>query len=706
MPEPGKNLRTLLNGLTEVRGALAADARGVLEEVTSSELSERDGAVTARALGELATAGTTLGLSRLELLLVRGPGSATVTAVRPDAFVLARVDPARGTAQVEEALRAWAGDGGAKAASSSGRGRAVPPPLPQGPAAEAAPAAAVPTPMPAPSVAGARSDPWAAWRRSLVRGLLTEAAAQRRELLDTSAGAGRAGAEPIAPAALDRAMLALVQGAGSVLAGDGLAGVRALEPLAAEAHGNLSVRWLALHWSGRAALKSGNSPEARTRLTQALALAKQLDGEALSASQWTAGELLAQDGDPARALSYLAAARAGFERLGDGWGLGQARLAEARVLIALDREQDALAAARAAAAANPSWEEPPVFLARRALARGELGEAEGFLRSARGASAERARSLVDAIRRKLVSQEDAAEFLRESDAPPTARSIRAMERIARTAPRFLQAREALAWMLLKVGKYGDASTLFRGLLAQPLGQADRASVMLGLGCIAHAQQPGKDADVRLHAAVTAARPVQASSGPGDDALPAPSASSLPGRSSQLTSGGPVFSGRLSEFPLPDVVEFVRSARRTGLLVCSSERGMAAVHFRAGRITGAESAGTPDVGELLLRARKISSVALRALRTADQPDHVLAELLVREGLVEAAAVEEALRWRVELTILELVRWKDGEFAFSREGEDEPAGAPVPVEFDAQDVLLNVLRQLDEDARASSAPALRP
>jgi hypothetical protein len=154
------------------------------------------------------------------------------------------------------------------------------------------------------------------------------------------------------------------------------------------------------------------------------------------------------------------------------------------------------------------------------------------------------------------------------------------------------------------------------------------------------------------------------------------------------------------------VEFVRSARRTGLLVCSSESGMAAMHFRDGRITGAESKGTPDVGELLLQARKLSSVALRSVRTADQPDHLLGELLVREGLVDAAAVEEALRRRVELIVLELLRWKDGEFAFSREAEDEAAKTALPVELDAQDVLLNVFRQMDEEARARPAPALQP
>jgi len=150
---------------------------------------------------------------------------------------------------------------------------------------------------------------------------------------------------------------------------------------------------------------------------------------------------------------------------------------------------------------------------------------------------------------------------------------------------------------------------------------------------------------------------------------------------------------------------VRSARRTGLLVCSSEKGMAAVHFRDGRITGATSPGMPDLGEVLLRARKISSVALRAVRTSHpgpQPDHVIGEALLREGIVDAATLRDAIRRQVEMVVLELVRWKEGEFAFNREGDGDPASTPVPVELDAQDVLLNVLKQMDEDARAPAAP----
>jgi predicted regulator of Ras-like GTPase activity (Roadblock/LC7/MglB family) len=721
-------LPSILDEMSEIRAALTADARGRLKAATSPEQAERNAAAMAAALGELAAAGSAVGLARLELLLVKGATHATVTAARDDELLSVEVDPAKGTGHVEKVLHAWAtGAPVPTAAPSSARavpaatkgpprtagagGRQTPPPVP---AARAAPAA--------PARDAFEGDPWAGLRHALLRGLLTEAATRRRAIAEAPAANARAGAEPLPAAELDRAMQALLQGIGSVLAGDGVGGSRTLEPLAGTAQRNLSLRWLALYWSGRGALRSGISAAARTHLTQALLLAKQLDAAAVAASQWVAAEVLAHDADHGRALACLGAARAGFGKLEDRWGVGRTWLVEARVVAAQGKDEAAVAAAQEAWATDAAWEEPAVFLARRALQRGDLGEAEATLRQVSGPASERVRAVIEAIRQRHVTQADAGEFLRESDAAPSARSIRALERIAQDAPRFVQAREALAWMLLKLGKYSEASTIFRGLVAQPLAAPDRASVMLGLGCIAHAQQSGKDPDARLQAAVMAGANLSPPSPPlhgveggawGGEAdvvpLPLPhlSTTSLPARSSQMGGAASVFQGQLSVFALPDVIEFVRSARRTGVLVCSSERGMAAMQFRDGRITGATLPGAPDVGELLVRARKLSTVALRAVRTAqpaDAPDHVIADRIVKEGLADEAAVRDALRRKVEGAIYEVLRWNGGEFAFNRDADAAPAAAQSQVEFDAQDVLLNVLKQMDEDARARSAPGV--
>jgi hypothetical protein len=171
----------------------------------------------------------------------------------------------------------------------------------------------------------------------------------------------------------------------------------------------------------------------------------------------------------------------------------------------------------------------------------------------------------------------------------------------------------------------------------------------------------------------------------------------------------VFSGQLGDFAVPDLLEFLRSARRTGLLVCSSAGVMAAVRFRDGFVTGAAAPGTPDLGEALVRLRKVSALALAAVAKPDaagEPDHVLGDALVREGLVDLAAVHEAQRLQIELAIRQLVQWKDGEFAFSRDAELEGRSTEGSVALDAQAVLLEVFRQMDEASRADAGAEASP
>ena len=65
------------------------------------------------------------------------------------------------------------------------------------------------------------------------------------------------------------------------------------------------------------------------------------------------------------------------------------------------------------------------------------------------------------------------------------------------------------------------------------------------------------------------------------------------------------------------------------------------------------------------------------------------------------MQAALERRVELTVRELLAWKDGEFAFSRDGEGEPERTALSVEVDPQVVLLNFFKEQDERSRAGAA-----
>jgi hypothetical protein len=681
--------------LPELRESLAVDRRGQIVAASpgASATPEKAAALT-RTLSTVVEVGGLLGLGTPELVHVRGDHSSSVAAIRSDGFLRLVVDPARGTGAAEKAARTWIRGG---APPPAARPAAPPPPaaaanLPPRPAATAVgvPAQGADV-QPAPRPPAAR-DAWAALRHALGRAQLTEAAALRAEL-PGSGNPARAGSEPVTREDCDRVVQALLEGIGSVMAGDGVGGARILKPHTTDGS-NLSFRWLALQWSARAAVRSGAIPAARGHIQGALTVARQLDVEARAMSQWTAAEVLAHDGDAMRALAWVSESRQRFERARDRWGIGQTWLTAARVLSTTEQPDGAAEAARHAAEHLPESEEPVVLLARLAVMRGDAAGAEELLRPLRSQSAEKVRALIEAIRAGHVTRPDAVEFLREQDAAPSQRALRALGRIASTAPAFPQAREALAWMLLRIGKYEEAGGVFRALLTQRLSPADRASVMLGLGCIANATRHGGLADV-----VSPAEP------PAPDTLP-PTVSQVVAGAATAANGGAdaVLSGDLASFTLPDLLEFLRTASRTGLLVCSSPAGMGALRFRNGRITAAASPSAPGVGDFLVRAGRTSADTLQALAATvgEKVEALAPEHILRAGLADARAVEQALTLQLGVALRELIAWKDGEFAFNRDTRPEEP-QPAPVAVDAQAVLLDVVRQLDEAGREAPAAA---
>jgi tetratricopeptide (TPR) repeat protein len=687
-----------LGELTEVRGALTADRRGQVH-ATVKDLPDAadEAAAMAVAVTELAAAGAALGFEALLRLELKSQRRTTITAVRADLLLLVDLDPIKRLTRTVETLDAWQ-RGELLPAAAAG-------PAPSGltgmlPIAEPAPP---PRPRAAPPPAATRlvavDDPWGSLRRALVRGHLTRATAFQQAIVEAGATlAPVPGSELLPAATLQTAMQRLLEGIGSIMSGDPMGGARSLSELAEETQPNASIRWLAHYWSARAALQGGGAEAARDHVRDTLALSRQLDVEARGVSQLLAAELLARGGDLTKALSWLAEARGRFERVTDQWGLGQSWLAEARILAVSD-EAACVAAAQRARDADPAWDEPQVFLASRAVMAGEPARARDALGEIHSPSADRLRTLLEAVAQQQISLPDAGEFLRIAQAPPSSQNLRSLERVANASPRFFQARETLAWLLVKLGRYAAAREIFEWLLKQPYGAADRTLVDLGLNCTTTALEAAGHPPP-AGAAAKATQDTARSPAPGlaDSAL-------LPQGARTAFSGlDSMFSGRLSVFSLADLVEFLRTARRTGLLVCSSQGGMGAFRFHNGKITGAAAPSTPSVGELLVRKGTITAEALAAVGPAREGtlvDPGLADRLVQGGAVDAAAVREAGRQQIEQVLRELIEWSDGEFAFTKE-EEAPPASDTTIEVDAQHLLLELFRERDESSRDPFAP----
>ena len=622
-----------LDELPEAASAIVADREGAV--LHAPEGSEDAAAAVASAIRELEAAGRALGLAGLHAVSVRG--SAVSTAVVRDAgFLFTPAAPARASDTLAKALERWS--------------------LPQ---------------------AGATArDSWASLRDALVRGRIADAIGYWREISAAPPlSEARAGSEPLHRDELDGTIERLVSGVAGALAHDALGSLRWLQPLAAPSQRNLSIRWVALHFCSRAALDTGDLAAAVTCARDAMALSAQLDDAARAVSGWTLAEALALHSGPEHATEPLTQACETFSRIGDGWGLARARLAAARIFSSGARETDADAAAAEATEADPSWDEPHLFRVRRLLLHGDVAGAEQVLEPLHTPGAERERAVVEALKRRLLSTLQLGEFLAARDAHPTSSRMDALKRIAAAAPSFTQAREAMAVMLLRLGRYDEAKAMFDELAAAQHG-AERSSLFATMGGLAVARRLATLPAAKQRAAPQA-QPARAE-----------------------TPGQVMLRGNLGAMALSDIFELLRMARRSGVLACTSAKGTIKLRFSEGYIADALSSASPDVLDLLVRSGDVQEPALRtfAHQRTTSSGRALGELLMRKGLIAGPALRPALEKQIALAVRELLQWDSGEFLFDR--VDGVAKSELDATIDPQRLLLELHTESDEASRDES------
>jgi tetratricopeptide (TPR) repeat protein len=520
-------------------------------------------------------------------------------------------------------------------------------------------------------------DSWASLRDALVRGRIADAIGHWREIAAAPPlSEARAGSEPLHREELDDAIESLVCAIAGALAHDALGSLRWLQQLAAPSQRNLSIRWLAQTWSSRAALEAGDVATAARHAREALLLSAQLDDAARAVSNWILAEALAFEAGAEQALGPLAQACETFANMGDRWGTARARFAEARILATFGREGDADAAAVLAEQADPAWDEPHLFRAQRFLLGGDVASCEQVLAPLQTRGAERERARVDALRSRVLTITELGEFLDARDGHPTSAKIEALKRIAAVAPTFAQAREALAQMLLRLGRYEEAKAIFDELLAREHGAAERSSLFAAMSGLAVA--------LRL------------ASKPAAKRRAAPQAQIARNE----TPGQIMLRGNLAAMALFDVFELLRMGRRSGVLACTSAKGTVKLRFNEGYIADALSSASPDVVELLVGSGDLSEQALRtfAQQRAGSSGRAVGEVLVRRSLVTGAALRPALERQIALAVRELLQWQSGEFLFER--VDGVAKSELDAAIDPQRLLLEITAESDEAARDES------
>ncbi|HMB71170.1 MAG TPA: DUF4388 domain-containing protein [bacterium] len=153
-------------------------------------------------------------------------------------------------------------------------------------------------------------------------------------------------------------------------------------------------------------------------------------------------------------------------------------------------------------------------------------------------------------------------------------------------------------------------------------------------------------------------------------------------------------GRLHVIDSMSVLQMLNSARVTGRLRLWNRENRADVFFDAGNITFARVTNRSSrLGEYLVSQGAITRGALEWAAAARDGDRKkLGVHLVEEGLVEEAAVREAVTAQIREVVFEIVKWRDGKFAF-REGE-RPMNEDILNDVPLDHLMLEGVRRMDE------------
>lgn len=153
-------------------------------------------------------------------------------------------------------------------------------------------------------------------------------------------------------------------------------------------------------------------------------------------------------------------------------------------------------------------------------------------------------------------------------------------------------------------------------------------------------------------------------------------------------------GDFRSFPVTDLLQWVESSRKTGVIEIEQRHIKKAIVCREGRIVACTSDDpSTRLGQSLLAQGKITESQLQdALAVHEASGKILGEVLVESGMVTLDVVVEHVAAKAEEAIYGLFDQEDAFFRFDEEGE-EPVYL-VAVDLNVQDILLKGLKRYDE------------
>ena len=169
------------------------------------------------------------------------------------------------------------------------------------------------------------------------------------------------------------------------------------------------------------------------------------------------------------------------------------------------------------------------------------------------------------------------------------------------------------------------------------------------------------------------------------------------------------SGNIEDVSVADALQFIHLGGRTGTLTLTCGEAKAGIGFHQGRIVNAWAPGGKRLGELLIEEGVLQPATLEeALRRqeSEHPRRSIGQILVAMNVVDSETIYRTVEQQIERTVYDLVTWNQGTFHFALDDLkpiDDIAVIPGDVirhlNLDTQMVLIDALRIFDERNRGN-------
>jgi hypothetical protein len=158
-----------------------------------------------------------------------------------------------------------------------------------------------------------------------------------------------------------------------------------------------------------------------------------------------------------------------------------------------------------------------------------------------------------------------------------------------------------------------------------------------------------------------------------------------------------FSGRLSAFPLGDLLQWAKNDRCTGALVIRRSEREKRIYFHAGEVVGCLSNDSAEYyGQHLVLSGHLSDDQLFHALSHCSTRGVRLGMALRElGLLSPEVIQQTLREQIEDVVCDLFLWQRGIFYFQSEMPQEEEILPEPI--NVVGLVMEGSRWLDEVTR---------